>query len=197
MKKCIKCGFTGEENLFAYKCNICKVCRSKQNRKNYLDRKEIIKEMRRKRYLDNKETVLEQTKKYRLKHLEHLKNKQKEYNSIKMKTDPMYRLRCNTNTLISHYTKGKGYTGDKKILEVLGCSFQEFVKHLQSKFKEGMTLENYGEWHIDHIVPISSAKTEEDLLKLNHYTNLQPLWAKENRQKYNKIITKEKKTTES
>lgn len=51
-----------------------------------------------------------------------------------------------------------------------------------------MTWNNYGKWHIDHIIPISSAKTEEEVIKLNHYTNLQPLWAKDNLKKGNKII---------
>lgn len=51
-----------------------------------------------------------------------------------------------------------------------------------------MTLDNYGEWHLDHIIPISSAKTEEEVIKLNHYTNFQPLWAEDNWNKGNKIF---------
>ena len=51
-----------------------------------------------------------------------------------------------------------------------------------------MCWENRNEWHIDHIIPLSSSKTEEDVFKLCHYTNLQPLWVNENLQKSNKII---------
>ena len=51
-----------------------------------------------------------------------------------------------------------------------------------------MTLENYGDWHIDHIIPLSSAIDEKTLIKLCHYTNLQPLWALDNLRKNNAKI---------
>jgi hypothetical protein len=54
-----------------------------------------------------------------------------------------------------------------------------------------MTWDNYGEWHLDHIKPISLGKTEEEVIQLYHYTNFQPLWAKDNVVKYNKIISKQ------
>lgn len=59
--------------------------------------------------------------------------------------------------------------------------------YIESKFKEGMSWENHGKWHIDHIKPLGNAKTEKELKKLFHYTNVQPLWAKENQKKGNKI----------
>jgi len=61
-----------------------------------------------------------------------------------------------------------------------------FLRHLESQFADGMTFKNHGEWHIDHIKPLFLAKTEEDVIKLSHYTNLQPLWATENRKKRSK-----------
>ena len=72
---------------------------------------------------------------------------------------------------------------------MLGCSIDSLKRHLSKKFKIGMSWDNYGihGWHIDHIIPLSSAKTIEDIEKLCHYTNLQPLWAKDNLQKSNKI----------
>jgi len=64
------------------------------------------------------------------------------------------------------------------------------MKYIENKFTIGMTWENYGRggWEIDHIIPISSAKTKEDVLKLCHYTNLQPLWWRDNLKKSNKYF---------
>jgi hypothetical protein len=73
--------------------------------------------------------------------------------------------------------------------KILGCTIIQFKSHLQSQFQPWMSWDNYGKyngelnygWDIDHIIPISSAKTEEEIIKLNHYTNLQPLCSKVNR----------------
>jgi hypothetical protein len=73
--------------------------------------------------------------------------------------------------------------------EILGCDYETFYNYIESKFTEGMTWNNHGKfgWHLDHIIPLASAKTEEELYKLNHYTNFQPLWAEDNWKKSNKI----------
>ena len=72
----------------------------------------------------------------------------------------------------------------------MGCSYQDFIIYLEQKFTDGMSWDNYGlyGWHIDHIIPLSSATDELSLEKLCHYTNLQPLWAKDNLSKGDKII---------
>ena len=80
---------------------------------------------------------------------------------------------------------------DIKSIDCLGCSWEEFQDHIQSQFYdraetgEKMTFENHGYygWHLDHIIPISSAKTEEDVIRLSHYTNFQPLWSEDNYEK--------------
>lgn len=69
-----------------------------------------------------------------------------------------------------------------------GCSPEFLKEHLERQFVEGMTWENRNEWHIDHIIPLSSAKTEDELYELCHYTNLQPLWAEDNLKKSNKVL---------
>lgn len=71
---------------------------------------------------------------------------------------------------------------------MLGCSYEELITHLESKFIIGMNWRNYGEWHIDHIIPISSGKTIEEIESLSKYTNLQPLWAEDNIRKGASII---------
>ena len=73
-------------------------------------------------------------------------------------------------------------------MELTGCSKNDLLKHLESKFTEGMTFENYGEWHIDHIRPCASFNLEdpEEQKKCFHWTNLQPLWALDNIRKGDK-----------
>jgi len=101
---------------------------------------------------------------------------------IKEKEDFRYRLRKNISTYLRRYLKKGHMKKTKYFKEILGCSVEELREYLESLFKEGMTWENYGRfgWHIDHIIPICSAKTEEEVYKLFHYTNLQPLWWREN-----------------
>jgi hypothetical protein len=104
--------------------------------------------------------------------------------------EPLYKLSMTTRNLIRDTFKrsceGK-FIKSNRTEEILGCSLDEFISHLKSLFIEGMTLENHGKWEIDHKIPISSAKNEEELIKLNHYSNLQPLWKSDNRSKGNKL----------
>jgi len=100
-----------------------------------------------------------------------------------------FKFKNRLRTLIRISITKQGYTKKSKTFKILGCDYNTIIKHLESKFKNGMNLENYGLWHIDHIIPISSAKTEDEVIKLNHYTNLQPLWAIDNLKKYNKNET--------
>lgn len=106
----------------------------------------------------------------------------------KRRKEPLYRLKGNIRSLINISIKKKNFNKTTKVEEILGCSIEYFIEYLKKLFKEGMTIENHGEWHIDHIIPISSATTEEEVIKLNHYSNLQPLWAKENLKKWKKIM---------
>ena len=75
-----------------------------------------------------------------------------------------------------------------KTFDIVGCTPEFLKEHLENQFVNGMSWENYGYhgWHIDHKIPLSSAKTEEEIYKLYHYTNLQPLWAEDNLKKSNK-----------
>ena len=82
--------------------------------------------------------------------------------------------------LIRHSFKRRGYSKNTKTIEVLGESWDVVKLHFEKLFKENMSWDNYGEWEIDHIIPISTGKTIEDVIKLCHYSNLQPLWKKEN-----------------
>lgn len=119
----------------------------------------------------------------------HAKNKAKrrEKHKKKMQDDEVYKFKVKVRKFISQSFKRRKESKMMHTEEVLGCSFEEFMKHLCSLFREGMTIDNYGEWQIDHIIPLSTAKTKEDVIRLCHYTNLQPLWAKENNEKRDKL----------
>ena len=82
------------------------------------------------------------------------------------------------------------YLIDKSSIDILGCTINDFKTHIENNFKDGMTWDNYSYygWHIDHIIPLSSANSDEELMKLCHFTNLQPLWYLENLKKSNKLI---------
>ena len=96
-------------------------------------------------------------------------------------------LRSRFVIALKKYEKGSKVHSIKKLI---GCSIDDLVKHIESKFIPGMLWENRTQWHIDHIVPVSSfdlTKIEEQE-RCFHYTNLQPLWAIDNIRKGNKII---------
>lgn len=76
---------------------------------------------------------------------------------------------------------------------ILGCSGPEFCDHIDQQLKAGMTVANYGKWQLDHIIPLSSAKSIDEVNRLCHYTNYQPLWRGENRKKSNKVFLREVK----
>lgn len=83
------------------------------------------------------------------------------------------------NRVVSAIRHG-GYQKRTRTSELLGCSWNDFIEHIQRQFSIGMSWSNYGKWHIDHIIPLASAASEDALIKLFHYTNLQPLWAEDN-----------------
>ena len=105
-------------------------------------------------------------------------------------TNPIYRIRYSVKERIRSFLSSRNMQKNNKTFEMVGIKPAELKDYLEKQFQEGMTWDNYGlyGWHIDHIIPISSANNEEELIKLCHYTNLQPLWAIDNIRKSNKII---------
>ena len=208
MKKvCSKCGEEKKLELFIKskeckngRAGICKICSSKyfsewykKNkirlkpiREEYAKKnKEKLKKTNRKYYENNKEKILKYGADWYQKNKKRIVKKQLE----RKKNDPIYKMQCNIRTLIGHMIKKGGYSKKSKTIKILGCSFEEFKQYLESRFQEGMNWDNHGRngWHIDHIYPVSKARDEEHLLELNHYTNLQPLWEKDNIAKGNRL----------
>jgi hypothetical protein len=169
---------------------ICKPCLKEHSSKWRATRKEELKDYRKKYRKDNIDTLTEYDRERYKKNKDKVKKYVTEYQFERRKLDPIFKLSMDTRNLINQSfkrtLKGK-YKKSKKTEEILGCTLLEFINHLESLFKKGMSIGNHGEWHIDHIIPISSAKNIKEVYKLNHYTNLQPLWASENLKKSNKI----------
>lgn len=128
----------------------------------------------------------EYQKEYRTKHKEKVCKQNRKYQKQRKTKDPLFKLACNTRTLVCNSFKRKFTNKSKKTIEILGCNFEEFKIYLEKQFKESMNWQNQGSfWELDHIKPVSLAVSQEELLKLNHYTNFQPLEKNLNRSKYN------------
>jgi hypothetical protein len=181
--------------------------------KYYMKNCEIIKVKKKKYYNDNRETEIKRKSEYQKKNKEKVneynrkyretekyklwKINNKEKNRIndklsennRLKHNALYKLKHNIRSLIRNSFKNKEFNKKSKTTDILGCSFEEFKLHLESKFESWMNWDNRGlyngtpnyGWDIDHIIALATALSENDIIKLNHYTNLQPLCSYINR----------------
>lgn len=106
----------------------------------------------------------------------------------RIKYDKVYAFKVMLRKKMCHWFRRRGVYKDEPTEIILGCSIMDFKSYVASKFKDGMCWENYGEWELDHIIPLATATTVDEVKRLNHYTNFQPLWAMENRAKSDKMI---------
>ena len=106
------------------------------------------------------------------------------------KNNPIFKLTCIVRSRVITFIKSHNVNKTNQTFKIVVCSPEFLKEHLEKQFTEGMSWDNHGVygWHIDHIIPLSSAKTEEEVYKLCHYTNLQPLWANDNLTKSNKTL---------
>ena len=170
--------------------------RQKAYQKEYYqkNRKKIIaRVMERERFLlkTDPEFVKLKNKRSRDHYYKNRKKRQKqiaEWKKKEYKKDPVFRMRMCIKSGLRSSLKRRGYTKKSRTHEVLGCSFDFFVSFMEKKFQNGMNWENYGKWELDHIVPVSLGKTEEEIVALNNYINFQPLWKEDNIKKYDKIV---------
>lgn len=157
---------------------------------------EKCKESQKIYYQNNSEKIKERISQYRKDNIDFILEKEKEkrktdkykkYISLyikehKSKHPHIYAWR----TLLTNTLKRLNTNKSHSTIEMLGYSADELKIHLESLFKEGMSWENYGKWHIDHIKPVSFFDEDEDVSIVNSLENLQPLWAFENLSKSNK-----------
>jgi len=160
---CIVCGEEKHRINFAYRTNTCKLCRNIRE-----------KEKRDK----NREEHNRKSREWRAANKERINTEKREREQIRRDDEPLYRLRHNLSTrLYLAVSKKVGNT-----FELVGCSKEELATFLEAEFTEGMTWDNYGTWHVDHIKPCCAFDLEvpEEQKKCFHWTNLQPLWARDN-----------------
>jgi len=162
----------------------------------YKTHKNELKEYQQKYCQEHKKKRSNTQKKYRQNHEIEIKQykenrKQetlqyyKEYKHKRRQTDINYKLREYLRSRI--WSALNGICKSKSTIKLVGCSIEQLKSHLENQFKNGMTWENYGMWHVDHIRPCASfdlSKVNEQL-KCFNYKNLQPLWAVDNREKSN------------
>ena len=176
MKECTKCNEVKSIDSFRIRkdrpCGYMSSCKS-------------CEAIKGKRYREeNKEYYTKFNKEWFKNNKEHRREYKRDYYEEKMK-EPLFKLKESIRKSIRKVLINK----KSRTHEILGCSYEDFKKHIESKFDNWMTWENKGlyngcfnyGWDIDHIIPLSSARSEEDLIKLNHYSNLQPLCSKVNR----------------
>lgn len=149
-----------------------------------------IKLWRSRNYLKHKEKYLERANKYYANNTKKVKEYGRVYNNMRRKTDINYRVLCSLRRRLNN-TITKGFKS-ARTLELLECSVNYLKKYLKNQFKKGMNWDNYGMfgWHIDHIIPCNNfdLTNSEEQKKCFNYTNLQPLWAKENWSKHANIL---------
>ncbi len=181
----------------------CKVCQKNKNKQWYTgDNKNNRIQKSHEYYHTNKDTILPKAKIYAEKHKEHIKRYSKqygiinrevllkralEYKRVRRLTDVDFKLRESLSSRVRAAMKNNAKTG--LTLDLLGCTIPELKFHLEKLFTEGMTWENYGIWHIDHIIPCSIYDLSDPIEQKQcfHFTNLQPLWAVDNLKKSDTI----------
>ena len=163
-----------------------------------------LKQAKKRNYLENRERYLAQKKQYRLDNSQKLKIKASAYyESNKDKiikrvscwqknrraSDPQFRIARNLRKRVWEALRSQSAIKKDKTIKLVGCSVKQLMCHLESLFEINMSWSNYGDWHVDHKKPCSSydltnPQPQQDCF---HYTNLQPLWARDNLSKNNSL----------
>jgi hypothetical protein len=138
--------------------------------------------------IKNREEINRKNREYYHKNKDKVREHQREYERNKRKSDINYKLKKNISTSVCNQLKKRCIVKDMRTKDLIGVSVKEIREHLESKFQEGMSWENYGEWHIDHIKPQSSFdfNNKEEIKECWKLSNLQPLWAIDNIKKGNR-----------
>jgi len=194
IKHCNKCNITKPVAIFSNNNTskdgyaiYCKQCMKEY----YQNNKSVISEKMKEYHQNNKSAISEKMKEYRQNNKEVLATNTHAYQQNnktvisnrrkdRCAVDALYNLTCRIRSSITGSLRNGGYTKNSVTQSILGCSFSEFYNYIENYFYEDMNWDNRDKWHLDHIVPVSFGKTEEEIIMLNHYTNFRPLWAIDN-----------------
>jgi predicted transcriptional regulator len=154
--------------------------------------KEKLSEKHKEWYDKNKDKWFDYIKEYREKNIDRIREVKRTYEKTRKANDPIYKLISNFRTAICQVLKENNVEKNGYYFEILKYSPDELISHLEKQFKDDMSWDNYGKWHVDHIKPISSFNINEigdkEFMECWNLNNLQPLWGEENIRKSNKII---------
>ena len=148
--------------------------------KYYAENKEALKAFQAKYYAENKEAIKAAVAKYYTENKEAVNAYRAKYKKARMKSNPIFKTACLMRSRTRSALRSKNFKKKHSLSEYLGCTIEHLKTYLESKFQPGMTWENQGQWHIDHIIPLASADSVEEVYRLCYYRNLQPLWAADN-----------------
>lgn len=187
-KRCTKCNNIKELKEFNKQkigylgfTSRCKIC-IKQYDDNFQNKTKCRK------LRDKKPESYKYRRKRRLENLEEWRKYERLYRKRKREEDPFYKIKMNLSSRISDIIRGK--ISRIRTMELLGCSKEEFIFHIENKFLPEMNWNNYGKkgWHVDHIKPVSlfDLSNENEMRECWNYKNLQPLWWFDNIKKGNK-----------
>jgi hypothetical protein len=142
-------------------------------------------------YYKNRENEIQRQVDYQKNNTELVKKGRNSRHQKNYENNLLYKLKINVRNRVKHFIRSVNFNiKTNNTYNLVGCTPEKLKIYLEKQFTEGMSWDNHNHdgWHIDHILPLSSAKTEKEVYTLCHYTNLQPLWGYENYKKGNKIL---------
>ena len=141
---------------------------------------------------DNRDRLNDYHKKWRTDNIDKWRQTKRDYERNRKSIDPLYKLISNFRTAIYQVLKESNVEKNRHYFDILQYTPEELIIHLESQFKDTMSWDNYGDWHVDHKLPITSFNIEEmgdnEFMKCWALENLQPMWGEENIRKSNKIL---------
>jgi hypothetical protein len=166
--------------------------KSESDKRHYLKNREKRLEYFAEWQKNNQEHRREYHKQWRTENVDKWRKTKRDYEKNRKDSDPLYKLIANFRTAIYQVLKESNVEKNKSYFDILGYTPEELIIHLEKQFKDDMTWDNYGVWHVDHKLPITSFDIQEmgdeEFMKCWCLDNLQPMWGEENIRKSNKLF---------